>query len=248
MLMKNSKAFLQIILPGIALLITAGCSTQQSLVYRANSYPPPAMSTGKKIAVLPFVDGRTNINQNAIALNLLPFVLYGWQEYNVPEGVPMHLRSGVWPNFKPTEDFPKALVNDLQNTGLFSDSFFSYQRESADYAVEGRILSTRYYGRSYSYYLGIVGVDLQLLGFPAFRVENDLSLELRLVKSATDETLFSKTYTATPRISFSSLYNVKSDFNYMDMMAEINSEFCNDIEPFILKVTKDNINPVEAKK
>jgi len=238
--MKPAKILSYCALIAIVTAITTGCSTQQTWSYHPNSYPAAAASTGKKVAVLPFEDDRANKNDNMAMIALLPVLPYGWEDLSTPEGVNQHINSGLWVNFKPTEDFPKAVADDLRNTGLFSDAYFSYQREGSDYAVEGKILSTQYDGKMITYCLGCYGVYLWMVGFPAGVTENDLSVELSLVNSSSNEKVFSKTYTATPRKQTSWIYYMKSDFNYAEMMAEVNSNFCRDIQPIVLNTAKDS--------
>ena len=241
--MKITKILLQSALVGIGIALTAGCSSQKTWVYHANSYPPAAMNTGKKVAVLPFEDARMNINHNLLGLYVIPLMPYGWQELNTPEGIQMHTTTGMWLNYKPTEDFPKALAEDLRSTGLFSDAFFDYRRESSDYAVKGKILDTKYVGRMITYGLSIYGPDLWIVGFPMAWTENNLSLELRLVDSKTDKTLFSKTYNATLQKTLSWLYVIRNDFNYADMLGEVNKQFCHDLEPVVLEAAKEEPAP-----
>lgn len=238
--MKTIRIFCQLAFLGVTLAVTAGCNTQKTWVYRANSYPPAVANTEKKIAVLPFEDDRTNINRDMTGIGYVPLVPYGWAHLNAPEGSSMHLTSSLWLNYKPTEDFPKALADDLRNTGVFSDSFFAYQRDGSDYAVEGKILNTKYDGYLITYGLSIYGAYLWIFGFPATVTHNELALKLNLVNSRTDQTLFSKVYTATPRKNTSWLYDIKSDFNYADMMAEVNLQFCHDIEPIVLKEASES--------
>jgi len=94
---------------------------------------------------------RENKNENLSGICFIPLVPYGPQNLNSPEGLSMHTTSGMWLNYKPTEDFPKALAEDLRSTHLFSDAFFDYRREAGDYAVKGKILSTKYVGRTFTY-------------------------------------------------------------------------------------------------
>ena len=194
--------------------------------------------TGKKVAVLPYEDARENKNKNYWGVYLIPLVPFGSENCDAPEGVSMHMTSGMWLNFKPTEDFPKALAEDLRNTHMFSDAFFDYREGSGDYVVKGRILSTKYVGRIISYGLSVYGPNLWLIGFPACWTENDLSVELALVNSKDDKTLFSKTYTAVPRKGCSWIYSMQDDFNYSEMLAELNKQFCTDIEPIITAAPK----------
>jgi len=236
--MKIPNLFRPGLLAGVAIILCSGCASQKSWVYRANTYPPAATVTEKKIAVLPFDDARNNENHDMWGIYLIPLVPYGSQTFDCPEGLPMHTTSGLWVNFKPTEDFPKALAEDLRNTHMFSDAFFDFRRESGDYAVKGKIISTKYVGRIISYGLSVYGPDLWLIGFPAAWTENDLSIELALVDAKTEKVLFSRTYTAVPRAGCSWIYAMDSDFNYAEMLAELNKEFCTDIQPIVLAAQK----------
>ena len=219
-------------------IICSGCANQKTWVYHANSYSPTAAATDKKIAVLPFEDSRPNENHNLWAIYLIPLVPFGSQTLNCPEGISQHVNSGLWVNYKPTEDFPKALAEDLRNTRLFSDAFFDYRRETGDYAVKGKIISTKYEGRIISYGLSVYGPDLWFIGFPATWNQNELSLELSLVDAKTEKPLFSKTYTAKPRSGCSWIYSMNSDFNYSEMLAELNKQFCADIQIALLTSPK----------
>lgn len=236
--MKMTKILLHSSLVVLVIALTAGCASQKTWVYHANSYPPAAMNTGKKVVVLPFEDARENVNHNLSGLYAIPLMPYGWQTLNTPEGIQYHTTTGMWLNYKPTEDFPKALAEDLRNTGLFSDAYFDFRREGSDYAVEGKILSTKYEGRTLSYGLSVYGPDLWLIGFPCAWTENNLSLQLSLVNSRTDKTLFEKTYTAPPEKAFSWIYVIRNDFNYPDMMAEVDKQFCQDISPIVVEAAK----------
>ena len=237
--MKAIKIFCYGILTSIVMAIATGCSTQQTWSYHSNSYEhSTVINTGKKVAVLPFADDRSDTNNNMSLICFIPLMPYGWEDLSTPEGASAHLNSGIWVNFKPTEDFPKAVADDLGNTGLFSESYFSYQKEGSDYTIQGKILNTDYHGRIYTYCLSVYGVYLWFFCLPASTSENQLSLDLSLVDSKTAETLFSKTYTATPRKQTSLIYNMKSDFNYADMMKEVNLQFCNDIKPIVLNAAK----------
>jgi phage pi2 protein 07 len=71
------------------------------------------------------------------------------------------------------------------------------------------------------------------VGFPATWTENQLSVELSLVDSKTQKELFTKTYTAKPMSNVSWIYYINSDFNYSEMLQELNKQFCQDIQPVI---------------
>jgi hypothetical protein len=232
--MKASITFFKCALVCLAVALCSGCANQKAWVYRSNTYPAATASTNKKVAVLPFEDARENKNQNYWGVYLIPLAPYGSQNFDAPEGESTHIASGMWLNFKPTEDFPKALAEDLRNTHLFADAFFDYRQDSGDYVVKGKIISTKYVGRLISYGLSVYGPDLWLIGFPACWTRNDLSLELSLVDSKNDKVLFSKTYTATPRQGCAWIYDLKNDFNYSEMLAELNKQFCTEIQPALM--------------
>lgn len=231
--MKTIRQLLRSLTIGLALIVTSGCANQKTWVYRANTYSPAATSSGKKAVVLAFTDARENKNSNAALMYMVPLMPCGWQNLNAPEGVQMHMNSGMWVNYKPTEDFPKALAEDLRNTGMFADAFFDYRRDNSDYAVTGRILTTQYKGYLFSYGLSVYGPLLWLFGFPAVHTGNELSVELALTDSKNEQPLFTKIYTATPRKDLSWIYVLKDDFNYAEMLAEVNQQFCRDIQPVI---------------
>jgi hypothetical protein len=215
----------------------AGCASQETWVYHSNSYAQTG-STGKKVAVLPFEDSRNNQNQDITPLCMIPLVPYGSQLLDSPENLSMHTASGTWVGYKPTEDFPKALAEDLRKSHLFRDAFFNYRRDSAEYAVAGRIISTRYTGRTITYGVSICSPFLWLAGLPSGWTQNELTVELTLIDCRNGRTLFTKTYTAAPREGYFWVYLAKSDLNYAEMLAELNQQFCSDIRPVLLAGTK----------
>lgn len=230
--MKTTEHLVRIALLG-AFALTAGCASQKTWVYHPNSYPKGTTSTGKKVVVPPFEDARENENHNLWGMYMIPAFPCGWQTYNTPEGVPMHITSAMWMNYKPTEDYAKALAEDLRKTGLFAEASFDYSKGNGDYIVSAKILNTRYKGYVISYGLSVYGPMLWLFGFPAGTVSNELTVELSLADPKTNKSLFSKTYTAAPYKKVSWIYVTANDFNYAEMLAEINKQFCTDIQPVI---------------
>ncbi len=236
--MKITKGLIQAAVLGCAITLTAGCSSQKAWVYKANSYPAATASTGKKVVVTPFTDGRQNENQNDVLMYMIPIVPCGWQHLDVPEGTQSHITSGLWVNYKPTEDYPKALAEDLRSTGLFSEASFDYRKGDSDYVVSGKIINTRYDGYVISYGLSVYGPLLWFVGFPAGSVGNNLSVELSLSDAKTEKPIFSKVYTATPHKGVTWIYVMENDFNYPEMLAEVNKQFCQDMQPALLANTK----------
>ena len=57
---------------------------------------------------------------------LIPLMPFGWQTLDVPEGQQMHIFSGMWTNYKPSEDYPKALAEELTNANIFDEAYFDF--------------------------------------------------------------------------------------------------------------------------
>jgi hypothetical protein len=212
------------------LFVTGGCSSTRTWVYNANSYDKPQTVSEKTAVVLPFNDARENENSNFFAMYLIPVMPFGWQTYKTPEGVQMHMTSGMWVNYKPVEDFPKALSAELQNAGMFKDVGFDYRKGNNDIIIGGKILSTEYDGYLISYGLSAYGPLLWYIGFPATVVTNELSVELTATDAKTDKQLFAKTYTAEPYSVVGWLYYFRSDFNYPEMLKGIYKDFVKDLK------------------
>jgi hypothetical protein len=176
-------------------------------------------------------------------LYMIPVMPFGWQTLNSPEGIQMHITSGMWINYKPTEDYPKALAEDLKKTGLFSDAYFDFRSSASDYSIKGKIVSTKYSGTIISYGLSVYGPLLWFVGFPAGTTHNELALELSLVDSKSNRVLFTKEYTAAPQGGVSFLYYMPNDFNYPEMLAEVNKQFCTDIQPILLNAASKASEP-----
>jgi hypothetical protein len=237
--MNTQKVLNMCALAGLTLALTTGCrAPQRTWVYHPNSYAPATVCTGKKVAILPYEDGRENKNSDLLGMYAVPLVPYGWMHFHSPEGMERHMVSGMWINYKPTEDYAKALAEDLNKTGLFSEAYFDFRQAGGDFAVKAKILSTKYDGAMISYGLSVFGPILWFIGFPSTTFGNELSVEMSLVDCKANKTIFSKVYTAEPRNSVNWLYYSHNDFNYSEMLAGLNKQFCQDIQPAVLNCVK----------
>lgn len=213
----------------VALLLTSGCATQKSWVYSANSYGEVSNPINKSVVILPFQDARPNINSNYAAMYLIPVMPFGWQTLNVPEGQQMHIFSGMWTNYKPTEDYPKALAEEINNSKLFKEAYFDFKKGNSGCVVKGRILTTKYSGKMITYGLSVYGPLLWLVGFPAGTVAIELSIELSLVDAQSDNVLFSNTYTSPEYSKVGWLYVMPNEFNYPTMLKDLYKKFIEDV-------------------
>jgi len=220
----------------LALFANSSCSSSKGWVYGSGNVrldrsaePNEKILGTKTIKVLPFSDRRDPSNNNSILLYLIPFMPFGMQDLNSPESVPMHINSGLWVNYNPKEDFAKAIVDDLRSLDLFDDVAFSYSKKGSDYFIEGDIISTKYSGKMITYGLSVYGPALWIAGLPASYVENDLQVKLRFIRTKNKKVIFEKTYSANKYKKLGWIYNLPNDFNYADMLKEVNEQFLNDM-------------------
>jgi hypothetical protein len=213
------KRMVAIVLVILALLIVTGCATQRVWTYKADPYVKTEPLVNKSVAVTPLTDNRENKNSNMIALMYIPLMPYGWMDYNTPEGGQVHIASSVW-FFKPTEDIAKAIAEEINNSGIFKEAFFTYRANEAGLNLRGNIKSTYYGGKLFSYGLSVYGADLWFIGFPAGTCENNLEISLELVESATGKVLWSETYKKEYSDVFW-IYALSADFQYDQLLKEI---------------------------
>ena len=214
--------------------LTTGCSSQRGWAYVAT--PPMKQSPGfaKTVAVVPFVDQRPVQNKNNIGLRLIPLMPFGWQELNTPETIQGHIASGLW-QFRPTEDMAKALALEVQNRHLFREAFFTFRESDGEFILRGVLLSTGYDGTLYSYGLSIYGEILWVLGLPAGKVKNDLSIELRLEDRTSGQEVWKKQYKADHDEGVYWAYAIPSDFWYDTMLKDLMPTILSDLEKAIHK-------------
>ena len=211
-------------------LLVAGCSEQKAWVYHPNDYQQAKTNAPQKVAVvLPFDDKREATNHNRLMLYLIPLMPYGWADYPAPEGATMHVASGLWVNYKPTEEFAKALAQELTDTGRYKEAHFSFGNDNADYVFKGQILNTDYHGTMISYGLCVYGPLFWLIGLPAGTVDNNLSISVACVDTHTNSTVFQKTYSAPPYHAMAWIYDMPNDFTYPDMLKDVYSQVTNDL-------------------
>jgi len=218
-----------VLLAGLFCMLMTGCASQKAWVYDSNDYDFQPKLTDKKIVVLPFKDKRDGENKNNILMYMIPLMPFGPMDMSAPEGSQMHVNTGLWTNYKPAEDYAKALAEELDGTGLFKESYFDYKAGDADYVIKGELLSTRYKGKLLTYGLSVYGPMLWFVGLPASTVTTELGVELSLVNATTDQVVFSRKYDATPIQKMSFLFKLHNDFTYAEMLKEVYWKFCNDL-------------------
>jgi hypothetical protein len=201
-------------------VMAAGCATPMSWRYTPKTRPgAPTPVLDKSVAVLPFEDARSHIQNDYRTMFFVPLMPFGWQTLDRPDVVDKHMTSGRWV-FNPTEDLARAWATELAGTGLFRRVEFMRRPIGADLIFEGRILSTRYKGFLFSYAHSVVGMALWLVGAPASHVTNTLELELTLKDATTGQVLWRAEFlTEMKRADW--VYYLRPDFNYEALFEDV---------------------------
>ena len=221
--MKKLSIRLVAILSGfLAILVLSGCASQRAWTYKAEPYVKATPILNKSVSVPPLSDQRENVNNNYVMLYLIPLMPFGWQDLNTPEGVQMHINSGLW-LFKPAEDFAKAIAEELNNTSIFKEVFFTHRQSEADLTLKGKIISTKYNGYIFTYGLSVEGPLLWFFCFPSTYASNELALQLQLVDTKTDKILWDQSFSKEDG-HVSILYAMQPDFMYDTLLKEIMKE------------------------
>jgi hypothetical protein len=205
-------------------LFVCSCASQKSWVYSANNYSNNRpIFADKSAVVLPFKDSRENINKDRLAMFMIPIIPgFGWANYNVPEGLLLR--------FKPSEDYPKALAEELTSAGIFNEAYFDFKKGESDFIIKGEILLTKYTCTLISYGLSVFGPNLWIIGFPSGTISNEIVIKLSCVDNNSSKVFFSKTYAAPRYKKWAWIYAPPIQFNYSSMLKDLYKDFTEDLK------------------
>ena len=176
---------------GLILVILAMMAVSGCLGNRNWQYPPSASGTYlenkaasavvAKAIVLPLEDLRGKDVKEEYWKATIPLVPYGDTIYERPEAAENPEKVDIV-RFDPSEDFAKAIAAELAQSGVYSSVKFAKdtQQEPADVVFRGRLRSTEWKRRLYTYGFGPLGVVFWLLAVPMSETTTDLELDLRL--------------------------------------------------------------------
>jgi hypothetical protein len=185
--MRVSRNRLSVFLFLFLFLITlTGCLGQRNWQY-------PPTSTGAylkekaatpipvKAIVLPLEDLRGHEVKEEYWKATIPLVPYGDTRYQRPEAVEKPEKVDVL-KFDPPNDLAQSIAAELNQAQIFSSVDFVKDegQQQADLAFRGRLRSTDWNRRLYTYLLGPVGVVFWMLGLPMSETTTALELVLRL--------------------------------------------------------------------
>jgi hypothetical protein len=139
-----------------------------------------AVVPGKAI-VLPLEDLRGQGVKEEYWKATIPLVPYGDTMYERPEAAENPEEVDVV-RFDPPHDFAKAIAAELSQAGIYSSVKYAQddRQEPADVAFRGRLRSTEWKRRLYSYLFAPLGTVFWFLGLPMSETTTGLQLDLRL--------------------------------------------------------------------
>ncbi len=203
----------------MSIILLIGCATQKAWQYGAEPEVSSAALINKSVSIPPFSDKRINENSNYVGLYLIPLMPFGWQDLNTPEGVQMHITSGLW-LWRPNEDIAKATAEEIAHAHIFKETFFTHRSSEGELVLQGTINSTKYDGKMITYGLSVEGPLLWFVGFPSSYVNNELSITLKLKDEKNNVVLWEKDYREEDG-SISWIYSLQSDFEYPRLLKRI---------------------------
>jgi len=187
MFSRNSRyVFFVFLLVLLCLSSLTGCIGNRNW-----QYPPSSTGTylndkaatpvPVKAIVLPLEDLRGNGVKEEYAMAAIPLVPYGETYYERPEKAENPEQVDML-RFDPPNDFSKAIAAELGQAGVFSSVSFvqNATQQPADVAFRGRLRSTNWKRRLYSYLLIPVGAVFWFLGAPMSQTTTDLEMDLQL--------------------------------------------------------------------
>lgn len=103
--------------------------------------------------------------------------------------------AGDYENYTFPASFPRALANDLSQTGLFTACRYVGADAVGDerYLLEGTLRETPLHRTTTSYMLGVAGVLLWFLPVPMSKVSAEISVDVRIVDRETGKTVWTHT-------------------------------------------------------
>ena len=181
-----------------ALLASAltGCSDFKEWSYEPDARVDRVPLLAKRVVVPPLNDLRPHKNREigAFLACFVPLMPYGTVNLNRPELSPIWKRKDVKP-FNPADDVARAIAEELNNSGLFSQVVFSPNPKDEELVLNGDLIVLKddrwitLYGLTYFF-----GDFLWLMGAPMGGTTNELTVKLTLVERETGKVLWSQTF------------------------------------------------------
>ena len=198
-------------------LTFTGCAKRAAFEYSPSEKVSTELKNAPlplKVAVTSFLDARGQDNTSYLPLDLIPLVPYASMNYDRPDASNRFVYHAAY-NFRPSEDFAKAVVDEMKQNHFFEEVFFT-QRErepNVDLIVTGKIVNTRYHAKVLSYGLSIYGRLLPLIGLPIGNTQNSLSLFLEMRRASDNIVVWSYEVNGEWGKTVGIYYNWAADFD-----------------------------------
>ena len=181
--------------------VLTGCSDFKGWSYEADARVDRVPLLAKRVVVPPLDDlrPRENSELGVFLACFVPLMPYGTVHYNMPELGARWKQKDVKP-FYPANDVARAIAEELDNSGIFTQVVFSRNAKDEELFLNGDLLVLKddrwitLYGLTYFF-----GDFLWLLGAPMGGTTNELTIKLTLVERATGEVLWSQTFSESDR-------------------------------------------------
>jgi len=216
-----------------ALTGCAGLSTK-TFVYPSSSQRLVKLHISPKrnevVAVLPFEDLRgTNNRFRGFFIYAVPGVWNGVIRYERPDTALM-FNSMLRFKFHAPLDLAEAAAVSLRTSNLFRDVYVALDGDPrhADLMFSGKVRSTRYEGKVYSYGLSIFGPLLWFVGLPTGSSTNELKLELLMRDADIDAPMWRYEFQKAKTITRGMYYNWNNWGRDVGLYSELMEEGMNE--------------------
>ncbi len=216
------------------IVVLLNCSSPQSFSYTPTDHPEPKVKLEKRIGILPFKDLRPEKDEYKVQIPyyFLPLVLWQTLEDERSRKYDINYK------FSFDNDLANALRTELESNKFFSEVFLTKQAKPDDYdfKIEVEILSTKEKTIVISYGLGVFRISIDWLPIPVAKRKNNITLNLKLIETKSNQVLFSKKYQGIKE-RYLSRYGYLSDKfqNEIEIVKRMFPEIANDIVNAITK-------------
>ena len=239
-MMKN------VILLSIFVVLLTGCVSQKVFRYEAEPQSTNETLMNANVVVLPFADKRGDNNTDSRAMTLVPLMLWGSQNFDVPEKAQWRTNDSQWwyigghrvaehhtgankkiAQWNPREDIARATADELSAANVFTKTYYSKSPKGSDLILQGVINSSNYYGMFYTYGISVLSPVFWVLGAPVTINNNTLDITLQL-KNRSGTVIWERDYRKKGS-TFSTIYYISEDFDFNNLLKETLLEAAEDM-------------------
>ena len=206
--------------------LCTGCVSAESWKYTSEpkNYVKPLTQMTLRVPTLR--DVRKNRQSQNVMLSMLPLVPYGSTTNQVPDGELI----------KPTEDFSKALTEEISNASIFKSTFYSNSEGKGDLFLEGTLYSSKVKDTLTFYGLSIPGDILWLLGAPTGKATNKIAIRYRLMDN--DYNVYMDKWYAIKKSRYNFYWKPKGPMFFEQLFKKIALDVVDDLKQVVPTIKK----------